>query len=307
MTWPHRLFTGEIGDAELRLLRLFRTVTECGGFSLAEVELGSSKSSISKQMSDLEIRLGMRLCNRGRSGFSLTVEGERVYAATSQLFAAHERFRSQVSSALEELSGTLYLGFIDTIVTNSNSCLHRAIATYTSKYQRVRIKIISGSSEDINRSILDMRLHVGITVMDDVPSGIESILLFQEISELYCSFKHPLFDLPVSELTQEKISGCAFVQHGYSIAERRYVEKMGLTPKSLSHQTEGVLFLILTGNYLGFLPTHFAALWVDRGELRPIPGADATKRSNVKAVANRGITGSPMIKCFLDEVVAAKD
>ena len=44
----------QLSDIDLRLLRVFRTVVECGGFSVAESVLGIGRSAISQQMSDLE-------------------------------------------------------------------------------------------------------------------------------------------------------------------------------------------------------------------------------------------------------------
>ena len=76
MTWPHKLFTGQITEVELRLLRVFRVVADCEGLAAAESELEIGRSTISKHLSDLETRFGTRLCNRGRSGFSLTDEGK---------------------------------------------------------------------------------------------------------------------------------------------------------------------------------------------------------------------------------------
>ena len=59
----------QVSDFDIRLLRIFRSVVECGGFSAAETVLGIGRSAISQQMSDLEQRLGLRLCQRGRAGF----------------------------------------------------------------------------------------------------------------------------------------------------------------------------------------------------------------------------------------------
>jgi len=67
----------QVSDFDIRLLRIFRSVVECGGFSAAETVLGIGRSAISQQMSDLEQRVGLRLCQRGRAGFSLTEEGAR--------------------------------------------------------------------------------------------------------------------------------------------------------------------------------------------------------------------------------------
>ena len=80
----------QVSDFEIRLLRIFRSVVECGGFSAAESVLGIGRSAISLHMSDLEQRLGLRLCQRGRAGFALTEEGREVYQSSLQLFGALE-------------------------------------------------------------------------------------------------------------------------------------------------------------------------------------------------------------------------
>ena len=71
-------------DIDLRLLRVFRTVVEAGGFAAAEVALGISRAAISMAMRDLETRLHLRLCLRGRSGFAVTEEGRQVYQSLLQ-------------------------------------------------------------------------------------------------------------------------------------------------------------------------------------------------------------------------------
>jgi len=93
-----RLFSGQISDFDLKLIRTFRAVADCSGFSLAEVELNMTKSAISKQIADLETRLGVQLCHRGRSGFALTNEGQLVYEASTRMLGALEGFRTELNS-----------------------------------------------------------------------------------------------------------------------------------------------------------------------------------------------------------------
>ena len=131
MSWPHRIFAGQFTDFELKLLRVFRAVADCGGFSAAEAEIGLTKSAISKHVSDLEIRLGVRLCERGRSGFALTEEGKVVYEAISQLLVSLEEFRSRINAFHSELIGEFYIGFIDTLVTNETAPLSEILADYS--------------------------------------------------------------------------------------------------------------------------------------------------------------------------------
>ena len=65
----------QVQDVDLRLLRIFVTIVESGGLSAAESRLNIGRSTISTHLSDLEIRLGLKLCKRGRSGFELTDAG----------------------------------------------------------------------------------------------------------------------------------------------------------------------------------------------------------------------------------------
>ena len=72
-----RAMLAPIGDMDLRLLRVFRAVVDCGGMAAAELELNIGTSTVSRHVKDLETRLGLTLCRRGRAGFALTPEGER--------------------------------------------------------------------------------------------------------------------------------------------------------------------------------------------------------------------------------------
>ena len=75
----HRAVLGQLSDMDLRLLQVFKSVAECGGMAAAELELNIGTSTVSRHMKDLETRLGLTLCRRGRAGFALTAEGQRVY------------------------------------------------------------------------------------------------------------------------------------------------------------------------------------------------------------------------------------
>ena len=57
---------GQVGDVDLRLLRVFKAVADCGGMAAAELELNIAMSTISRHVKDLEQRLGLVLCRRGR-------------------------------------------------------------------------------------------------------------------------------------------------------------------------------------------------------------------------------------------------
>src|SRR6478735_8440400 len=132
---------GRLSDIDVRLLRHFATVVEAGGFSLAAARLNVSESTISQQMSDLEARLGMRLCERGRGGFRLTRNGDEVYKATVELLEDMTRFRDRLAVLGSELSGTLNLGVADAIITMADSHIIETIRAYGDKCPDIAINL----------------------------------------------------------------------------------------------------------------------------------------------------------------------
>ncbi|MGB1237119.1 MAG: LysR family transcriptional regulator, partial [Pseudomonadales bacterium] len=113
--------SGQIADVDLKLLRVFKAVVEAGGFSAAEVELNVGRSAISRFIADLEARLDMRLCQRGRSGFALTERGAQVYSATLELVQDLEKFRANVNSAHSRLVGEIVVGLTDNMLSAPHS------------------------------------------------------------------------------------------------------------------------------------------------------------------------------------------
>ncbi len=62
----------KLSDIDLRLLRIFRAIVEAEGLAPAEAKLNIGRSTISTHLAELEARLGVTLCRRGRGGFELT-------------------------------------------------------------------------------------------------------------------------------------------------------------------------------------------------------------------------------------------
>ena len=150
----------QLSDIDLRLLRVFRTVVECGGFSVAESVLGIGRSAISQQMSDLEQRLGLRLCQRGRAGFAMTEDGREVYQAALQLFSALENFRTEVNGLHQHLRGELNIGLTDNLVTMPHMRVTHALAGLKTRGPDVRIQISMSAPGQVEQGVLDGRLRV---------------------------------------------------------------------------------------------------------------------------------------------------
>ena len=144
-----------ISNVDLRLLRIFASVVESNGFTAAQLDLNISVSSISTYIAALEERLGVRLCQRGRTGFPLTEKGAIIYREAKRLFATLDEFGVMAATVRGRLTGTLRLGFVDCTVTNPNSPISRAIGRFNNRDHEVTSEVSVGPPAELQRGVLD--------------------------------------------------------------------------------------------------------------------------------------------------------
>lgn len=289
---------GQISDADLRLLRIYRTVVECGGFSAAEVELNISRAAISMAMNDLETRLALRLCQRGRSGFALTDEGAEVYQATLQLLAATEGFRTRVNSLHARLKGELNIGITDNLVTIPQMHVTDALGALKERGPDVRINIRMIPPNDIELGVLDGRLHVGVVPALKTLPGLRYRALYEEASQLYCGVGHPLHE--AAEVTASQLAGCDAVLPAYAQTPEIKALHEPLRPAASATDREGIAFLILTGRYIGYLPTHYAERWVRDGRMRALSPATCRYLTRYCAITRKGAPPNLVLESYLE-------
>lgn len=287
-------------DADIRLLRVFKTVVECGGFSAAEVELNIGRAAISLHMADLERRLGLRLCRRGRAGFLLTDEGRLAYEATLRLLAGLESFRSEINAAHGRLRGELSIGITDNLVTLPRMRVTNALSALKRQGPEVRINIRMIPPNEIERGVLDGRLHVGVVPARRMLPGLERFHLYEEESLLYCGRGHPLFEASAETVTDAALEAADAVTPTEAQEAPEAVRLLaGLRSSATATDREGVAFLILTGCYVGFLPTHYARQWVERGAMRALAPERLHYRLDFQAVTKKGAQPNLVVERFL--------
>ncbi|MCE8031966.1 MAG: LysR family transcriptional regulator [Halomonas sp.] len=288
------------GDADLRLLKIYRKVVECGGFSAAEVELNISRAAISMAMNDLETRLGLRLCQRGRSGFSLTDEGAEVYQATLQLLAAVEGFRTRVNGLHAWLKGELNIGITDNLVTMPQMHITNSLSALKERGPDVRINIRMIPPSEIELGVLDGRLHTGVIPSLKTLPGLDYLPLYAETSQLYCASGHPLFE--AEDVTEHQLANCDAVVPAYAQTPEVKALHEPLRAAASATDREGIAFLILSNRYIGYLPTHYAERWVGSGRMRALNPARWHYLTHYSAITRKGAPPNLVLETYLEEL-----
>lgn len=261
---------GQLGDADLRLLRVFKTVVDCGGMAAAELELNIGVSTISRHVKDLEVRLAMTLCRRGRGGFSLTAEGEQIYAQTQRLLASTEAFRVSVDEIHRHLGGQLQVAVFDKTATNPAAHIGAAIALFCARAPDVTLNLHVAPINAIERGVIDGQFQVGVIPGHRRSDSLAYDTLFDETMLLYCGANHPLFVADDTAMDWDALTAHRFTGLGYHSPNMEISQQMRLARQATAFDQEAIATLILSGRFLGFLPDHYAAAFVDKQQMRAL-------------------------------------
>jgi DNA-binding transcriptional LysR family regulator len=270
-----RAALGQLSDMDIRLLRVFKSVAECGGMAAAELELNIGVSTVSRHVKDLETRLGLTLCRRGRTGFALTAEGAQIYAETLRLLAGVDAFRSRVDEIHQRMGGELHIAVFDKTASNPSAHIDSAIAQFCELAPDVSLHLHVAPLNTIERGVLDGQFQVGVIPGHRSSETLVYDELFSETMFLFCGAQHPLFKATQAlEIADwDALRAYDFAGLGYHSPNMEISQQVRLTRKATGYDQESIATLILSGRYLGFLPDHYAQSFVRSGAMRAIEPA----------------------------------
>ena len=291
----------QVQDVDLRLLRIFVAIVECGGLSAAESRLNIGRSTISSHLSDLEIRLGIKLCKRGRSGFELTEPGRVTYQASLELLQQCEAFTTTVASSKNELSGRVTIATIDTMVSDPRCGIARTIAALKAKSDNIQFDINVCEAREVETSVVNGRSLVGIGVSRHHLRGLGYFPLYDETNYLYCAQGHPLFDCKPSE-SAKLVKQAEVVTSNYMRDKETRKDNLNYQNSAIAYHDEGIAHLILSGQFIGYLPEHYANQWVDKGLFKSILPDKYSYKIPVVLITAKSNIASPLANALIEQV-----
>ncbi|MBV8379751.1 MAG: LysR family transcriptional regulator [Paucibacter sp.] len=296
---------GQLADVDLRLLRVFKAVADCNGMAAAELELNIATSTISRHVKDLEERLGLVLCRRGRSGFGLTPEGQALYESAQQLLAATEGFRNQVNEIHSGISGELHLAVFEKTASNPACRLDRAVAAFRERAPEVRLNVHVGTIAMIERGVIGGEFHLGIVPEHRRSQSLAYVPLFKEQMQLYAGRGHAWFDpsakrVSWADLRRQDLVGLGYHSPNMSLAHARQLQR-----KATASDQEAVATLVLSGCFVGFLPDHYAEPFVRAGRMRAVSPATLHYECSFSGISRRSPALPRVAGAFLDALRSA--
>ena len=300
---PANGLLGRLGDVDLRLLRVFKVVADCGGMAAAELELDLAMSTISRHIKDLEARLGLTVCRRGRAGFALTPEGEQLYAAADQLLAATEAFRGRLHEIHRGLGGELNVAVFEKTASHPEARIEGAITRFRAVAPSVRLHLQVGSITEIERGVVNGQFQLGVIPEHRRIETLEYLDLFDETMLLYAGKGHPWFRVRGRQPGWDALREQPLAALGYHSPNMMLAHERGLTRAATASDQEAVALLVLSGGFVGFLPDHYAEPFVKAGRLRAVAPATLNYRCRYAAITRRGQRLSRAARAFREALV----
>ncbi|MCC8954352.1 LysR family transcriptional regulator [Bradyrhizobium sp. Pear77] len=292
----------DLSDFDLKLLRVFAAVANAGGFSAAEVALNKSKSSISVDIASLEVRLGVKLCRRGRAGFSLTAEGEQILSLARELFDGLESFRENASRVAMKITGELVVVMDDNFPLGKRAELAGIVKTFHTEHPEVFLTIRTTSPERVAQMILDGTADMGISASAPDIAGTKTYPLFYEPMVLCCGREHPLYSKSDGEINDEALQryDCIDIVTRQHSQSREIINQLNVRARAPTMQAR--LILILAGAYIGFLPRDFASSFVARDLLKIVRERDMCFTNVCSAIVRNEVSQSSSRELLLELV-----
>ena len=138
---------------------IFQRVIERGSFAGAAEDAGLSPSAVSKLITRLELRLGVRLINRTTRRLSLTHEGEIYLERTRDILRAIEATEAEVASTRLSPRGHLRVHAFPTFAVDH---LSSALPDFLARYPRITLDfLVTNRTVDVIADNIDIALRVG--------------------------------------------------------------------------------------------------------------------------------------------------
>ena len=152
---------------ETRLLKYFLAIVREQSITRAAESLFLSQPTLSRQMKELEVELGVQLFVRGKRQTLLTEEGVYLRARAQEMMSILEKTETTLKNSGSVIAGDIYAGFGE---SPSVALLMEVYGELQREHPDIHLHIYSGNAENIfermDKGILDIGLLLGVERQD---------------------------------------------------------------------------------------------------------------------------------------------
>jgi DNA-binding transcriptional LysR family regulator len=289
---------GEISD-----LRTFVRVIERGGFAAASKDLGLTPSAVSKLITRLEDRLGVRLLHRTTRRLALTPEGEIYHLRARDVLAALDDAEAEVSRAGQRPRGRLRVSCVTAFALHQ---LAPALPDFFARCPEVELEL---AVTDRVVDLLAQNADVGVRTGSIGDASLVARKIAEITRALYASPGYLARRGVPRSPDQLREHDCIVLSHIPSSHRWPFhagskVEVVDITSRVVVDSGEAALRLAIAGGGITRLADLIVAEAVREGRLEPVlTESHLAEPVPLSAVYPQGRHRMPKVRAFLDFLV----
>ena len=293
---------------DIKDLRYFCSIAECGSFSKAAAHLRIAQPALSRKIQKLEHALGVKLLRRGARGVTTTDAGHMLLKRAVKFEHDFDEMRYEMARYAERATGMVRVAVQSPLSLVMAPELLRA---YQPAHPGVTLELTEGFSGDLVDGLLNERIDVAVIDTPTHPHADlscselwgESLQLVGPVGGLIGnrSGKRPL---PLRELTDLPII-MPGQRHAIRVLVDAAFERQNLRfrPAMEANGALMILQLVRTGFGYTLMPANRAYPWVSRGELEAIDLRPAIRRT-MSVVTRTALLEDPRVAPLRELVIS---
>jgi LysR family transcriptional regulator, cyn operon transcriptional activator len=243
---------------DLRHLRYFVAIADSATMAMAAEKVFVTQSTLSHQLAQLEIELGVQLFERVGRGLKLSDYGKEYLAYARGILRQVEEGKQALSDLRMVTSGSLRIGVIHSFVTH---VMPHVIARFLKRYPHVKLKVHELTALDIEAQVEAGELDLGFAFSPTSGAGnrlIEGEHLFDDVLALAVPKKHEFAKRQSISFIQ--LNGLPLAMMSQRFATRRLLDghfaKSGISPTIVIEidSVDALQRLVEQGVACAFLP-----------------------------------------------------
>ncbi len=197
-------------------LKYFVEVARTGSLAAASQSLHVATSAISRQIAQLEGRMGVVLFDRMPRGMVLTQPGELLAQQVRRSMLEIDSLLTELSAERTRVAEVVHIGCTGTFAA---SCLPEVMADFVRDHSRARFVLRSGTAAMVERWVMDGEVDVGISHVTARSAAVNVVFSMPAPVHALLRRSHPLAQQRVLSLADVLDYPLALPEQGTSIRQ----------------------------------------------------------------------------------------
>ena len=282
----------------LRHMKIFVAVFQNGSMTRAAKELHLAQPSVSLAVKELESCYGIRLFDRIGKKIFPTELGKEFYGYAIHIVSLFEEMEKKIKNW--DSLGTIRIG---TSITIGTHILPSLIKRYNEKFPNLKVEATVSKSSDIENSILNNTIDIGLIETQPVDEDICHIPFMQDELCAIVPPESPLSDLDT--ITLADLSRQPFLMREKGSAGREILDSrfaalgINIRPVLESSSTQAIVMAVSEGLGVAVLPYLLVEKDVLEKTVKMIPFPHPLKR-DLNLIYHRNKYLTPNMNTFIE-------